>query len=942
MPLVASCAAAVMVSTLGVTIPAAASGAPTVTPDIEERDLTSVDEDGLEAPGARSASPATAQTTNQSTTNLPNLLRSPDALTALGTAPIGTFEKGSSVLRPLSLAETPDQDAEAEPGASDSAPGESESAPAPDEAESTESAAPDMSGGVKEKTEDGINIAAISDVLDVPDSRSSVVGVTFANSESVTIEVRTKSASGWSDWYHLEEDNPGDGTPGTEPFVVSSATDVQIRVLGDEAPEDTRLMVIDPKHSAADAKAVEDNAPVAPPSTGGAEPVGAQPAAAGTQPLAVQPTGASATAGSGFVPGSASVENSSVKKVAKPAIASRKSWGANESLRKGSPDYASKVKAAVVHHTAGSNSYSAGDVPGILRGIYSYHTKGRGWSDIGYNVLADKFGRLWEGRAGGLDRAVIGAHVAGYNTGTFGISVMGTYEKSAPPQETIDAVNHAIAWKLSANGVSVKDRATVGGRTINAVVGHRDLGSTSCPGAAFYSKMGQMRDAIGKMQSSGAVESGKTEAPKPEPKPKTAIESFYEGKEDLLGKPVTKEWDHAGGKVVTYEKGYITWSKKTGPQLIRGAIGSLYKNEAMRNKLGLATAAEKGGLKGGGAFQKFQNGSVHWSKATGAQATWGTLQKYWGSKGYENGHLGYPKSAPTCTDDRCEQLFEGARLVWANGYGVTEFSPHGNIEGSARDLNVPQAGSADEESAEPGSGPAGPGEGSAGPEADTEDGTDEDSAPAGPGEGSAAEETEAPAEETPRETEQPEETEAPAEETEQPEETEAPAEETQEPEETEAPAEETQQPEEPKKDEPKPEESKQEEPKKEEPKSPAQLEQEKRDAVLATARKHLGVPYRWGGSSPRSGWDCSGYVQYVYAQNGIKLPRTTSAQRNAGKVIKASEAKPGDLVWIPGHIGIISETKGQMYDAGSSRTNTSKRSYSWMLSRGAVFIRVVD
>ena len=102
----------------------------------------------------------------------------------------------------------------------------------------------------------------------------------------------------------------------------------------------------------------------------------------------------------------------------------------------------------------------------------------------------------------------------------------------------------------------------------------------------------------------------------------------------------------------------------------------------------------------------------------------------------------------------------------------------------------------------------------------------------------------------------------------------------------------------------------------------------------------MGVPYRWGGTSP-SGWDCSGFTQYVYGKNGIDLPRNTSAQKNAGKVISAKQAKPGDLVWIPGHIGIISETKGQMYDAGSSRTNTSKRSYSWMLDRGAVFIRVI-
>src|SRR5699024_7974645 len=88
---------------------------------------------------------------------------------------------------------------------------------------------------------------------------------------------------------------------------------------------------------------------------------------------------------------------------------------------------------------------------------------------------------------------------------------------------------------------------------------------------------------------------------------------------------------------------------------------------------------------------------------------------------------------------------------------------------------------------------------------------------------------------------------------------------------------------------------------------------------IKEAKAHLGVKYVWGGTSPTSGWDCSGYTQYVYGKHGIDLPRTTSQQRYAGKEISIKDAKAGDLIWIPGHIGIISETKGQMYDAGSPR-----------------------
>lgn len=915
LPVTASCAAAAMVTTLGLTVPAQAAGSAAVTPDIEEQDLTSVSEDGLDAPGARSSSTATASATNESTTtNLPDVMRSEQALTALG-ASLEKPADGAQAL-PISLAENPegsDGSGDSESSAPSESPEASEEETAPEPSESS-----DISGGVKEKTEDGMNIAAISDILDVPNDYSSVVGVTFESSSPVVIEVRTNTESGWTDWVEIDEENQDEGTAGTEPYIVNSSSEVQFRILGDEAPSGTKLMVVDPKRTDADAQAVAQNAPVVP--DAGA------PAVSDEQESAVEdgglidlPDAANANAaGASYTPGSADVQNTAVKKVSKPKITSRKSWGANESLRNGSADYASSVKAAVVHHTAGSNSYSADDVPGILRGILSFHTQGRGWSDIGYNVLADKYGRLWEGRAGGLDRTVIGAHAMGYNTGTFGISVMGTYENSAPPQKTIDAVNHAIAWKLSKDGVSAKDTTTVGGTRIKTVSAHRDVGQTSCSGAAFYKKMGGMRTAISKMQSSGDSDSGKEDS---KPK-KTPIEKKYEGHAKELGKKINGEWSHAGGKVQTYEKGYITYSKKTGARVLTGEIGKLYKSKAVRAQLGLATKDQKSDLKNGGKFQKFQKGSVHLSKDTPAVVTSGVLQEYWGSKGYENGHLGYPVKAADCSDDRCEQLFEGARLVWADGYGVTEFSPKGSIEGGARDLNIPQSGSEDDESSEPGSGPAGSGEDPA--DAGDEEPTPTETDDAGAGEGSAdSDGTESSPEPTQTASPTPTKTSSP-----KPTKTASP-----EPKPTK-----TSSPKPTKTASPKPTPTKTEKPKE---KTDAEKEKEKRDAIIATAKKHLGVKYRWGGTSPSTGWDCSGYTQYVYKQNGIDLPRTTSAQRGAGKVIKASEAKPGDLVWVPGHIGIISESKGMMYDAGSSRTNTSKRSYSWMLDRGAVFIRVV-
>jgi uncharacterized protein with LGFP repeats len=88
----------------------------------------------------------------------------------------------------------------------------------------------------------------------------------------------------------------------------------------------------------------------------------------------------------------------------RPVIRSRAEWGADESLRTEAPSYSRTLEAVTVHHTAGSNDYTEARCPAVLRGIYAFHVKSRGWSDIGYNVLVDRFGTAWEGRAGGLDR----------------------------------------------------------------------------------------------------------------------------------------------------------------------------------------------------------------------------------------------------------------------------------------------------------------------------------------------------------------------------------------------------------------------------------------------------------------------------------------------------------------------------------------------------------
>jgi hypothetical protein len=172
--------------------------------------------------------------------------------------------------------------------------------------------------------------------------------------------------------------------------------------------------------------------------------------------------------------------------------------GADESLRTWGPEYTT-FQGAVIHHTDGTNDYQESDVPAIIRGIYYYHTKIRGWGDIGYNYLVDKFGVAWEGRTdgiSGINAQVIGAHTYHYNDVTFGVSILGTYNNVAASSAAIQTASNVIAWKFSAIGVSSAYGSFYDARmgtNVQRVSGHRDLYATTCPGNVLYSQLNTIR-----------------------------------------------------------------------------------------------------------------------------------------------------------------------------------------------------------------------------------------------------------------------------------------------------------------------------------------------------------------------------------------------------------------------------------------------------------------
>jgi hypothetical protein len=186
-----------------------------------------------------------------------------------------------------------------------------------------------------------------------------------------------------------------------------------------------------------------------------------------------------------------------------PPIILRRSWGANEGIRRGSPRYASTLQTAIVHHTAGAAGNSPTQSAAIVRAIQAYHVRGNGWDDIGYNFLVDRFGQIFEGRYGGIERNVIGAHAQGFNTGSVGIAVLGRYEGGAPPAKTREALARLISWRLDVAHVDPVSRVSIissgnprfaaGLPTwMRAVSGHRDTGFTSCPGASLYGQLGAL------------------------------------------------------------------------------------------------------------------------------------------------------------------------------------------------------------------------------------------------------------------------------------------------------------------------------------------------------------------------------------------------------------------------------------------------------------------
>ncbi|WP_432024025.1 N-acetylmuramoyl-L-alanine amidase [Streptomyces parvus] len=393
----------------------------------------------------------------------------------------------------------------------------------------------------------------------------SLVGVVWDDADAElhgTVQVRTRAAGSadWSGWQDVETHNAehtadlgsderssGSVRGATAPLWVGDSDGVEVRVLPEAAdpqnrsaavplPEGLRLELVDPGPDPAPEPAAE-TAP---------EPARAAPAGrtATTAAFALNPTPPTTTPvvvpevltaeseaasavnaelaplGASVIPALTKAETEEAANVApgakpyigpRPGIITRKGWGADEKLRERQFAYTKTVKAAFVHHSATGNNYTCKQAPSVLRSIYRYHVKSSGWRDFGYNFAVDKCGNIYEGRAGGVTKAVLGAHTLGFNTNTMGIAVLGSYSSTNPPAAAVTAVSKLTAWKLGLFGANPKGKVTLtsGGSNkykagtkvkMNVISGHRDGFATECPGARLYKKLGTARTSSAKLQ----------------------------------------------------------------------------------------------------------------------------------------------------------------------------------------------------------------------------------------------------------------------------------------------------------------------------------------------------------------------------------------------------------------------------------------------------------
>lgn len=456
-----------------------------------------------------------------------------------------------------------------------------------------------------------------------------LVGVTWPyrqNSTPVQVKVRLQRDGQWSAWENLlVEDDHGPATAttegaersGTEPYWVGSANGIQTSLTTTDGTTvtDAKVVLINPGVRATD-----------------------------TEPPTIQDP----------------IDTESLKApYPMPAMVSRRGWGADERLRAHNgkscvkPKYTGTVQAAFVHHTADRNNYTRTQVPAMVRSMYAYHVKSRGWCDLGYNFLVDRFGRAFEGRYGGAQFPVLGAHTGSFNASSFGVSLIGNFDTVVPPKPMLEMTARIIAWKLDANYRSALATVVLDGSKLHTVSGHRDTKATACPGKNLYAQLPWLKQRINVLMG------------------KSVYTEIYRlalqlGGFRVTGQPFWGEHRTKTGRATYFGKRDIYWSPATRAHSVLGLFRTRYRQLGPDGMMGLPTTEYRVGKVSGSKVQNFHKGGLYWSKRTGMRPVAGLIYRKYTALGAERSRLGLPITDQYKVKGGVRQKFQHGALTYHN------------------------------------------------------------------------------------------------------------------------------------------------------------------------------------------------------------------------------------------------------------------------------------
>ncbi|MBD8506944.1 N-acetylmuramoyl-L-alanine amidase [Hoyosella sp. G463] len=390
---------------------------------------------------------------------------------------------------------------------------------------------------------------------------------------------------------------------------------------------------------------------------------------------------------------------------ARPKVITRAQWGANEGIRCRAPQVNGGLGAVVVHHTAGNNNYTQAQSAQIVRGIYAYHAQTLGWCDVGYHALVDKYGQIFEGRFGGMDKDLQGAHSGGFNVNTAGYSMIGHYQNTAPPRAQVEALAKLAGWRLALEDLRPKDSSThysegtqytwlAQGQPIQLpqIFAHRAVNYTDCPGNLGYAQMDLIRDIATAYQDSAPAPTQPADPGPADPGPADPGPadpgnedegSGNEGGETPAGQPTEEnepqpQPDQAPAPRASWSSSEL---RATGENMQR-LLASLRSTAAESTQFGDEEIARRwytlGGVEGalgdavskieaaaeGISFARFANGTIYWSERTGARAVWGVIGEQWEALGAQDSLLGLPTEEEFSTPEGVRVNFEHGHMLF--------------------------------------------------------------------------------------------------------------------------------------------------------------------------------------------------------------------------------------------------------------------------------------